>query len=263
MAANMNMVYPGYGRPSYNVPSESSVSSSYLPVHVPSGFRTFISPDDDNIITSSSQSSTTSASNDAVFPVMGLMGGTKLKEHQQVSLLSPYLSGSYRNTAAQVLTKLQQANMYIRYIQQQIFILLQKSYHQEGLAPEFKIGLDQDLKALTQSLGNLQGFVDRIAAEADRAKNNNESQTFQATAGMQAVEIERLRSNLEKLQLQLSQAERSNVDVQGSYQEVLLTAKEQNEQLKMQLEKLRDQLEVCRRPVILRDYQLFSKANHE
>lgn len=75
-----------------------------------------------------------------------------------------------------------------------------------------------------------------MATEADRAKNkDNESQTFQATAGMQAVEIERLRSNLEQLRLALSQAEKTNEEVQRSYQDVLVSLKEQNEKTQTQL----------------------------
>lgn len=121
-------------------------------------------------------------------------------------------------------------------MQEQIFHLLQKTYQQEGLPTKFQENMDRALKDLTQDLGNLQGFVDRVASEADRAKNkDNESQTFQATAGMQAVEIERLRSRVEELRLTLSRAEKNNEEVQQSYQHVLVSLKEQNERNLQQL----------------------------
>lgn len=121
-------------------------------------------------------------------------------------------------------------------MQEQIFSLLQKTYQQEGLPEQFQHNLDRALKDLAQDLGNLQGFVDRVALEADRAKNkDNESQTFQATAGMQAVEIERLRSRVEELRLSLSRAEKNNEEVQQSYQDIIVSLKEQNERNQNQL----------------------------
>lgn len=146
------------------------------------------------------------------------------------------LTSSYDGIITRWLTTPKEANKYIRHVQEQIFHLLQKTYQQDGLPTKFQENMDRALKDLTQDLGNLQGFVDRVASEADRVKNkDNESQTFQATAGMQAVEIERLRSQVEELCLTLSRAEKNNEEVQQSYQHVLVSLKEQNERNLQQL----------------------------
>lgn len=231
---NLNVGYPTFTKPSFKIPSESSASSGYYPaVRMPSGYGTYISPHGGHHMVLASQSSNTSASADAI--TTGI-GGIKLKEYQQVSAVSRRLASSSNNLVTWRLTVFQEAHKYIRHVQEEIFNLLQKSYQQEGLPPPFQKNLDRALKELTQDLGNLQGFVDRVASEGDRVKNkDNESQTFQATAGMQAVEIERLRSNLEQLRLALSQAEKTNEEVQQSYQNVLVSLKEQNEETRKQL----------------------------
>jgi regulator of replication initiation timing len=100
----------------------------------------------------------------------------------------------------------------------------------------FKEEIDGSLRNLVSDLGNLSGFVDRLAAEADSAKNqDNERQQIQATAGMQAVEIERLRNQVETLRLRLSGAEKNNEEVQKTYQDVLASKKEQSEMLQEKL----------------------------
>lgn len=110
-------------------------------------------------------------------------------------------------------------------------MLVQRAYQQETLPPQFQQEFDHGLKLITQDLGNLSGFVDRVASEADQAKNkDNESQKFQATAGVQAVEIEGLRNDVEQLQRALSGAEKSNVEVQQTYQNVLLSMEAQKKQ---------------------------------
>ncbi|OIW27951.1 hypothetical protein CONLIGDRAFT_455863 [Coniochaeta ligniaria NRRL 30616] len=212
-----NMGYPALPKPSFGIPSESSASSGYYHIPMPRDYGTYISPHGGHHLVLASQSSNTTSSVDAM--TTGI-GGIKLKEYQQ------------------------EANKYIRHAQEQIFNLLQKTYQQEGLPPQFQQGLDRALKNLTQDLGNLQGFVDRVASEADHAKNkDNESQTFQATAGMQAVQIERLRSRNEELRMSLTRAEKNNEEVQQSYQHVLVSLKEQNERSQQQLKQYQEQLE--------------------
>jgi len=117
-----------------------------------------------------------------------------------------------------------------------MYKLVQTTYREESLPAQFKQELDRALKSLTQDMGNLSGFVDKVAKEADQAKSkDNESQTFQATAGMQAVEIERLRSQVEELGMALGQAEQHNEEVQRSYQNVLLSVEEQKQRDHQQL----------------------------
>lgn len=80
---NLNVGYPTFTKPSFNIPSESSASSGYYPtVRMPSGYGTYISPHGGHHMVLASQSSSTSASVDAV--ATGI-GGIKLKEYQQVS----------------------------------------------------------------------------------------------------------------------------------------------------------------------------------
>lgn len=114
-------------------------------------------------------------------------------------------------------------------MQEQVYKLIQTTYQQTSLPPQFQQELDQTLKDLARDLGNLSGFVDRMAMGADRARDfEEERQRIQATAGMQAVEIERLRGQVESLRLRLSAAEKNNEEVQNTYQHVLLTMEDQN-----------------------------------
>jgi len=141
-----------------------------------------------------------------------------------------------RQFVTRLLTASKEANNYIRHVQEQFYNLLQKSYRQEDLPPQFQQTLDRALKDITRDLGHLQGFVDRVATLGDNVKNkDNETETFQATTVEQAVEIQKLRNELDRVNLALSQSDKTNEDVQGTYQEVLVCLKEQNQELQKKL----------------------------
>lgn len=79
------MGYPALANSSIGIPSESSASSGYYHVRMPRGYGTYISPHRGHHMVLASQSSATTGSIDAITTSIG---GMKLKEYQQVSLLS-------------------------------------------------------------------------------------------------------------------------------------------------------------------------------
>ncbi|KAB5585465.1 hypothetical protein GE09DRAFT_1048585 [Coniochaeta sp. 2T2.1] len=217
------MGYPvGMAKPGFSgVPSDSSASSGYYHVRMPpvaTGYPNYVvPPQTGHQMVLASQATQTSGSVDAI---AAGVGGMKLRGYQE------------------------EADKYIRHVQEQIFTIIRRTYETEGLPHKFFQNLDRALKQLTQDLGNLQGFVDRVATEADKAKNkDNESQTFQATAGMQAVEIERLRSSCEQLRLSLSGSEKNNEEIQETYQNIILSLQQQYERAQHKVTELQEQLE--------------------
>ena len=78
------MGYPA-GIQSFGIPSESSASSGYVPVRMPKGYGTYISPHGgSHMVLASSTSSAPTSSMDVITTGMG---GMKLREYQQVSCL--------------------------------------------------------------------------------------------------------------------------------------------------------------------------------
>jgi hypothetical protein len=119
-------------------------------------------------------------------------------------------------------------------VQEQIFKINQAIYQQAGLPPQFAQETDSALKELGQDVGRLGSLVDGVRLETGRKEA--EYQRIQATAGMQAVEIERLRSEVETLQMRLSAAEKNNEEVQNTYQKVIQSMEQQKTQILEELQ---------------------------
>lgn len=117
-----------------------------------------------------------------------------------------------------------------------MYKISQNTFRHEGLPPDFAQDIDGALKDVGRDLGRLAGLVEKVSMEC--AKMEAERQQIQATAGVQAVEIERLRAQLEALRMGLSAAEKHNDEVQSTYQSILLTKEEQNK-------RNHEQLQVC------------------
>lgn len=124
----------------------------------------------------------------------------------------------------------------MRQVQEQILKIHQAIYQQAGLPPRFAQELDTSLKELGQDVGRLGNLVDGV--RLDTGRKDAECQRLQATAGMQAVEIERLRSELDAIKMKLGAADKSNEEVQTTYQAMLLSYEQRNKRLE-------DELEVC------------------
>jgi hypothetical protein len=137
---------------------------------------------------------------------------------------------------------LQEASRSVRHIQERIYKINQAVYQQAGLPSQFAHGIDGALKELGQDVVRLGSLVDEI--RSNTGKKDTDLQKVQAAAGMQAVEIERLRSELETVRMRLGASEKNNEEVQSTYQGVILSMEQKH---RARLEQLQEQLQVSSR----------------
>lgn len=92
-------------------------------------------------------------------------------------------------------------------------------HKQAGLPDQFADRLEFELSETGQNLGKVTTAVDNLGRHLEGKMT--EFDRVQATAGLQAVEIERLRQDVEKARMEAQSAEQSSAEMQKTYQDVI------------------------------------------
>lgn len=120
---------------------------------------------------------------------------------------------------------LKSAHFHIRLSHQRVHGIIQAARQHSGLPQEFADQLDFDLKETSKGIVRVNLAVDSLARALELKAI--ECDRIQATAGLQAVEIERLKHEIETARRETQSAEKNNEEIQTTYQGVLRSMEDQ------------------------------------